>query len=431
MNKFQYMTKKEINDYVSTLESELRTCGAERMREIEVEIRAAYDSVTKGQYRDLDDEGEEFRSERLNGPLNGAQGLQNRNKGIGFDPFSIYGNMRTIASFPMGNQNGKEGLEDKYASMEYRKAFMDYVLTGKKGENLEFRSDVTTATTDIGAVIPSTIMNRIVEKMQDYGEIWARVTKTSFPGGLKIPVSNLKPVATWVTEGNVASKQKKDVSTYISFLYYKLQCRVAVSLIAGTVSLNIFENTIVDNINEAMITALEAAVISGAGEESGQPLGITKDTGIPVGQIIEVDDHDFCDYSKWAEIIGKMPRKHRNKCVIIMNNADWNKYIVGMLDANGQPIARVNFGLNGIQQEIFLGKPVIPVEDYLPSYNDAEVGDIVAVICNLEDYIINSNMQLSFKRYFDEDTDEWINKSTMICDGKLADKNGVLLLKKM
>jgi len=38
-------------------------------------------------------------------------------------------------------------------------------------------------------------------------------------------------------------------------------------------------------------------------------------------------------------------------------------------------------------------------------------------------------MAITFRKYFDENTDEWIHKATMIADGKLADPNGVVLVK--
>src|SRR5690606_21359464 len=98
---------------------------------------------------------------------------------------------------------------DPHDTMEYRRAFMDYVLRGKKSDALEFRADEMTLPSDIGAVIPTTILNRIVEKMEEYGRIWSRVTKTSIQGGVEIPVSTAKPVATWVAAGLVAEKQKK------------------------------------------------------------------------------------------------------------------------------------------------------------------------------------------------------------------------------
>lgn len=318
--------------------------------------------------------------------------------------------------------------EDKFESLEYRRAFMDYVTRGVKSDILEFRADATTGVADIGAVIPTTILNKIVEKMDEYGMIWSRVTKTSMQGGVEIPVSSAKPVATWVTAGTMSDKQKKTVSGTISFSYHKLQCRVAVELVAGTVAMPVFEATLSDNIYEAMIKALEQAIISGTGV--GQPLGIAKDTEIPTKQVVSVAVADFGNYNTWTALLAKMPRSYRSGTVIIMNDADWNKYIVGMVDANGQPIARVTFGLDGIQQERFLGKEVIPVEEYLPSIDDAVAGDVVGIICKLSDYMVNSNMQMTFRRYFDENTDEWISKATMIADGKLADKNGVVLIKK-
>lgn len=331
---------------------------------------------------------------------------------------------RTIAT---AADRSEERVEDKYSTIEYRKAFMDYVTRGVRSDVLEFRADATTGLSDIGAVIPTTILDRIVERMQAYGDIWRRVTKSSVQGGVQIPISNAKPVATWVAAGTMAEKQKKSVTGTISFSYHKLQCRVAVELVAGTVAMPVFETTVADNIAEAMVKALEQAIISGTG--TGEPLGIIKDPGIPVAQIVEVTAADFSKYKTWATLMGKVPRAYRNGVVLIMNDADWNTHIVGMVDANGQPVARVTYNLDGTIQERFLGREVIPVEDLLPSIDTAAPGDVVAILVRLQDYMVNTNMAITYRRYFDENTDEWISKATMIADGKLADPNGVVLIK--
>jgi len=338
------------------------------------------------------------------------------------------GGARILGTYGVSQTQTEQRNGDKYGSEEYRSAFMNYVLKGVKTEGLEFRADATTSTGDIGAVIPTTIMNQVIEKMKDYGMIWPRVSVTNIKGGVKLPVASVKPTARWVSEGSVAEKQKKTISTSIVFAYYKLQIRVALTLETDLVSLPIFEQTVSDNISEAMAIGLEGAVISGSG--SGEPLGIANDTDIPVAQVLSIAVEDMDKYQTWTTIMSKMPRKYRNKAVLILNDLDWNKYIVGMVDANGQPVARTTFGLDAVQQERFLGREVIPVEDYLTSIDDADIGDVFGIVCNLRDYLVNSNMQITYKRYFDEETDEWISKSTMICDGKLGDKNGVLLLKK-
>jgi len=343
--------------------------------------------------------------------------------------------VRVIDSTSVQQATVEPRAVDRYDTMEYRRAFMDYVTRGVKNDILEFRTNETTLPSDIGAVIPTTILNRIVEKMEETGRIWSRVTKTSIQGGVEIPVSSAKPVATWVAAGTVADKQKKTVNTTISFSYHKLQVRVAVELVASVVALPIFEQTIADNIAEAMVKALDEAIISGTGTGTGtvpgQPLGIINHTNIiPSTQVVSVAPEDFGKYATWPELFAKMPRSYRSGMVLILNDADWHKYIVGMVDNTGQPVARVNYGLDGSIEERFLGREVIAVEDLLPSIDEASDNDVVAILCRLEDYMVNSNMAITFRRYFDEDTDEWISKATMIADGKLADPNGVVLIKK-
>ncbi|WAA10327.1 phage major capsid protein [Fervidibacillus albus] len=402
--------KKELGEKGKTTESveELRSINAEleALNAEIAELRSMIDSLPDEEVNteeEPDDSGEQRNQPQGQINILGAYGLNQTNQS----------NSRSM---------------DPYDTPEYRSAFMDYVRKGVKSENLVFRADATTGVGDVGAVIPTSILNRVVEKMKDYGRIWSRVTKTSMPGGLQIPVSNAKPKATWVKSGEVAEKQKKQVTGNISFSYHKLQVRVAVEIVAETVSLPIFEQTLADNIYEAMIVALEEAIINGSG--TGEPLGIVKDSNIPTNQMIELAPEDFGKYKTWTTVFGKVPRRYRSGTVLILADADWTKYIEGMTDTSGQPIARVTYGLDGTIQEKLLGKEVIPVEEYLPSIDDAEAGEVVGILVKLSDYMVNSNMQMTFKRYFDENTDEWISKSTLIADGKLSDRNGVVLIKK-
>lgn len=334
------------------------------------------------------------------------------------------GETRTIETFNAGAQEQREA-EVGTGSMEYRKAFMDLVLRGKKSDVLETREAGTTATGDIGTVIPQTIINRIIEKMTASGMIYSRIFRSNIRGGVSIPTSNIKPVATWQDEGTVAGKQKKTTGN-ISFTYNKLQCRVAVTLEADTAALDIFESTIVNNVYEAMIVAIEKAVVAGTGTK--QPLGIVNDP--KVTNSISVVEADLKKYDKWTEIISKLPLSAEGKVALIMTKTDWDKNILGMVDTTGQPIARVNYGLDGRPQRRLLGYEVIVVEDYLPTFTGATDGATFAFFADLQDYVLNSNLQFLYKKYFDEDTDEWVHKTTLIADGKLADAQNVLLIKK-
>ncbi|AQS03517.1 phage major capsid protein [Clostridium beijerinckii] len=322
-----------------------------------------------------------------------------------------------------------EEREDKYSTLEYRKAFMNYARTGVISE--ELRADSTTMTTDIGAVIPTTIMNEVVQKLKSYGQIYSRIRKTAFKGGVKIPTASVKPKATWKSEGTLSEKQKKEIKTYIEFSYYKLQCRVATSLEADTVSLPVFEATIASDMAEAIVVAIEISVIKGDGV--GEPKGIlAHTTEIPEAQQITISSTDIGKWDKWKKnVFAKIPLAYEGNGIWIMTKATFEGYIDGMVDNNGQPIARTNYGITGSPVRRFGGYDVLCVEaDYLPNYENAEADAVFALFVDLNEYIFNSNLQMTMKRYFDENTDEWIDKATLIGDGKLRDANGVLLIKK-
>src|SRR5690606_31205877 len=133
----------------------------------------------------------------------------------------------------------------------------------------------------------------------------------------------------------MADKQEKQVTGKITFSYHKLQDRVSVELVAPVVALPVFEQNVADNVAEAMVKAIEQAIISGSG--TGQPLGIVNHTNIPTEQVVDVTDEEFGQYQTWPELFRKMPRSYRNGMVLVMNDADFGKYIEGMTDANGQP----------------------------------------------------------------------------------------------
>ena len=192
-------------------------------------------------------------------------------------------------------------------SDEYRKAFMNYVVRGITIP-AEFRG--ATTTTDAGALIPPTTLNRVIEKLRTYGNILPLVTRTAYKSGLAIPTADVKPVATWVAEGATSDKQEKTFGT-VTFSHFKLRCAVAVTLESEYMTLSAFEDTIVSNIAEAMAVALEEAIIKGTG--SGQPTGIIKD--LTKGSTLSVTELGL-DTITGAE--GKVPQAYEAGAVWVM-----------------------------------------------------------------------------------------------------------------
>ena len=400
------------------LENEIKELK-EKIVEIEEKLKAKGDEATKEEneerLKEIEEEVDKLNAEK-------AKLEESRNAKIKQMEIRTKTTFNPVASYLPGKSTDLINKNEN-AEIEKRQAFMEYILTGKVSEK---REDAITLTTDASAVIPNTIMQRVIKELREYGQIWARVTKSNVKGGVTIPVATLKPKASWVGENKVADKQKYPVDGKVSFLYHKLQCRIAISLEVDTTTLEVFEDSLVDAIKEAMIVALEQAILNGTGE--GQPLGITKHTEV---KEVELDEDEIKTYRGWIKAKKAVPASYKKRISFILNDADFTNYIEGMVDQNGQPVGRVNYGLNGEETTKVLGKEAILVEDdYLPSFDTAEEGNVFGIICDLSDYIFNSNMEIVIKRYFDEDTDQWITKATLIGDGKMSSKQSVVLLKK-
>ena len=312
--------------------------------------------------------------------------------------------------------------EDPFATMEYRKAFMTYVRTGVMTPELR-DANANTTTSDIGAVIPAATMNKIVEQLSAYGDILKRVTKTNYLTGVNVPVSNSKPTASWVSEGAGSYLREKTVGSIV-FGHFKLRIAVSVSLEAEYMSLSAFEAALVSNISEAMAKALEAAIVSGDG--SGKPTGILHVGDSPVGTTQEV--HTLT-YNTLTDAEGALPVAYENGAVWVMAKQTFMGF-VGMTDQQGQPIAHVNYGIDGATRRYLLGREVV-LTDNLNGFSAASVNDIFAFIFRLQDYMLNTNFSIGIKTYEDNETDDIIRKSILVCDGKPIDTSSLIKLKKI
>lgn len=309
----------------------------------------------------------------------------------------------------------------------YRTAFMNFVLSGT-AIPAEFRNaDAYTTSSDVTAVIPNTILDRIVEKMETTGTILNKVTRTYFKGGVTVPTSAAKPVATWTTERGTVAKQKKALGS-ITFAYHKLKCVVAVSLTVENVTLEVFERTIANNIAEAMVKALESAIIAGTG--TNQPKGVLKETALS-GQNHDIAAEKDITYKDLATTDGLLPSAYES-AEWYMTKKTFHSQILGMVDSQGQPIARVTVGINGKPQYNILGRPVnfVSSEDMSDFATTMEADTVVGFIFRMSDYMLNTNMNLTVSHYEDHDTDDKMTKAIMLADGKVIDKNSLVTLTK-
>lgn len=320
----------------------------------------------------------------------------------------------------------KPDILDRYDTDEYKKAFMAYVLAGRKIPGELTNADANTKTSDVGAAIPTTTLQKIYEKMESVGMILPRVTHTSYKGGITVPTSSAKPTATWVAEGVGSDKQKKALGS-ITFAYHKLRCAISMSLEVSLVTYPMFESQFVANVAEAMVKAEEKAIIDGSG--SGQPKGVLKET-VVTGQNIDIAAAATAlAYTDLVKAEAALPQAYDADAVWCMTKKTFFEQIVGMVDDNKQPVVRLNYGINGKPVYSIFGREVLLVGDYLPSFTASVTADTVfAFIFNFKDYLWNENLGLTFRRYRDNTTDDEVTVALSLVDGKAVDVNSLVTM---
>ena len=333
-------------------------------------------------------------------------------------------NLKVLASYEQRGGNKMENLE-------LRNAFMSAIQSGDLSK-LEKRADGYTTTGNVEYVIPENLINDIITEINERGYILNLCNKTNFAVGQTIPTGLISISASWTGstdgtnnsgEGLGSSVQKGGVESTITFLNYKLRCCVGLTHEAGIQSLPIFEKKFVQQVADAMIEALETAVVSGTGVN--QPKGVLLETP-KEGKALTAAELTYADALKF---VGAVPKRYRNGAVAFMSQNTFYDFMA-IVDKNGQPVARVNAGVDGEMKQYLFGMPVIFADEYLADFATAETDATFAFIYNFKEYTLNTSYNLGISQ-----RDVWENenreiKAVLSCDGKAVTINSLVTFKK-
>lgn len=337
----------------------------------------------------------------------------------------------TVGSF----KKAEERSEDAFASMEYRQAFKKYVQTGAAIPEKFAQRDAMTANTEtLGATIPTTVINEFINEIQKkYGNLYAKVRKLNVPGGVKFPIGKLQATAKWINESTVSPRQDGGEFVNVEFAYNTLEIRVSQTLLSSIVALDLFEREVVNVMIIAYLQAMDIAIVNGSG--NGQPLGIAKDPRVT--NYVEMSATEINSWIAWRKkFFAKLPLGYRGgEFIFPVSTVD--AYLETMADANGNPVYRQATGLEVNDGDAtnpngrFFGREVSLVEpDVIADFDEANVGDVVGIYWQPESYGVNTNLAFGIRRYFDEESNEWVNKLLTIVDGKTLNPAGFWLIKK-
>lgn len=330
--------------------------------------------------------------------------------------------------------------DDPFDSMEYRQAFKRYAQTGEPiPAKLIQRDGEPANTTDLGATIPTTVLNEFINEIRvRYGQLYAKVRKLNIKGAVKVPIAKLQAEFKWITESTVSPRQDGGtINDYVEFSYNMAEIRVSQTLLSSIVALDIFEREIVKIMTIAYMKAMDMGIVNGTG--NGQMLGILNDPRVTgqTGHTIQMSAADMSNWTAWRKnFFAKLPLGYRaGEFIFPLSTVE--TYLETMADSNNNPIFRQATGLEVNDGDArnpngrFFGREISLVEPtILPDFDSAEAGDVIGIFWQPEEYAINTNMAFGMRRWFDEDRNEWVNKMLTVVDGKVLNPCGYYLITK-
>lgn len=381
------------------------------------EVRSINEQVTE-----LDEEIAETKAE-----LDEIEAEEARSANPGNPPATAQTHNGGIAAAVFGMANAQRRSEPTIATMEYRQAFMAYVQDGTPIP-AEFRAGDVISTADTGAAIPLTIMNEVINTVRKrYGNLYNKVRKTSVRGGVEYPIGALSATFKWINESTVSPRQKVDALSKVSFGYHTAEIRIAQTFVAQLLTLESFEARLAEVIAIAYLQAMDYGIVKGNG--NGQMLGILNDPRVT--NTITMTAADMGDWIKWRKnFFAKLPLGYRSgEFIFPLSTVD--AYLETMADANGNPIFRQATGLEVNDGDAlnpngrFFGRNIALVEeDILPDFDTASASDVIGIFWQPLEYAINENFGFTMRRYFDEETNEWVDKALVVVDGKVLNPTG-------
>lgn len=431
------MLRKKIEDKKKELEA-VKASGGFETREAELE-KSIEEAETDEEKDAVDAEIDKLEAEKKEAEEK-IEGLEREIEALDQELAAIEEGQKDQ------RKDGKVEMSNKVTrdSMEYRTAFRDYIQTGKVDkEILEFekRNDAVSTSTDLGVLLPETIVQEIITGIGEvHGQLYDRVRKTNLKGGVKYPIGSFTAVFNRITETTKSERQDPGgVTGYVQFGYKIGEIRLARTLLQAVLSVPVFEQEFAKTIADAYVKAMDIEIMTGT-EANNQCVGIlteaaAQNSRIPAGNIIEFTAAEAADWTEWQKkLFAKIPlAMRRENPEFAMTAATYESVIKTLADNQKRPVYAETFNpVDGTERATFKGKQVVFVEnDSLKDFDTATNGQFFGMYwVPSKAYAINSNMQFTVVDYFDHETNQWVKKALVINDGKVLEGGYIYLLKK-
>lgn len=442
--------KKFLKDLIARKKSEVEKLearmkesqNADEVRSIGDTLLALRDEINEAekQLAELDNKDDSSEPDTMSADDN------NNARSTKMNPLATFSNLAT--------DNSVRADEDVRSTMEYRKAFKDYVQTGAIADVLQFRNnrngeivkraDTPLQSADLGVLLPTTVVQEIIKGVEKtYGMLYGKVRKLNVKGGIKFPIGSFGATFKRIGETGAPTDRQKagGVNSYVEFSYKLGEIRISQTLLESVLSVPVFENEVAKVIVEAYVKAMDNEILNGssANEMEGILTEVKKSSGSRIlpANVISFTEAEMKDWKQWQKkLFAKIPLSMRSLSPeFVMTANTYEANIKTLADDNNRPLATETFNpVDGAERATFKGRTVAFIEEGLGivNFDDGSTDDVFGFYWVPEKaYGINTNLEFATKRYWDEEKLEWVERAVVINDGKILDPKYLYILKKV
>ena len=306
---------------------------------------------------------------------------------------------------------GNEITDENYrSSSKYRDAFYRSYLNGKVSEaDSEILGYGKRAITDLNGdsvgsgadyLVPQTTLDKVYSITQQYGKLYAAITKFGFTGDVSLPIG---------TTEAPTSKDDGTVELNFSFTEVKIsqQAVVATIVVKNLLlrnSIPAFEQYLAMEIGKYIGILCENYVLNGSTDNSTFQ-GII--AAIKAGES-KAHNYSLMDWEQIALICAEVESPYGDNAGWVMKRSTFFKKFFSLTDAAGRPVVGTIPVAGGPGQSNFLiaGQPVI-FTSQMPDTDSVLYGDLTTYIVNeSESFVIEANTSEKFS----EDKTVWRGK---------------------
>lgn len=306
--------------------------------------------------------------------------------------------------------------------------------------------------------VPYSVSQQVLTELEAQPTLYNRINYTSEKGGVIQREADLHLEFTWLGANDkiVSQYQGDEDPTSFAWGWNVLECRHSRSFLSDALLADEFKGLLGKKLAIGYAKALDRVILKGTGNmqprgiltdprlvgTDGKGKGMTKVDGTFVAGagdgtalFIEVSEDQVNDWKFWTSFLydENFNDEYVDTGELIIARNTWGSHIAVLHDDNNNPIGISDPLHQETGKDIREVGPVNLVKgDTLPSFRQAEVGQVFGVYGNLQNYTMNvqPGWPMSVVTWDDHENNAHKTKLSVTMDGRVTDKWGWVFLVK-